>query len=204
MTDEDECECTEDYGPCDRHSETIVSREGASTRTADELVAVFLSDVTDLYTEAGKTAPTGEHYLTGSDYWQAVEDERVRERERASRDGGYAYVSGWAPTDGTITREDGTVVTWEDGDMSQWLSDAISAGESDLCDIGWSITWDDGYRIYRVTGGPFHEHEDEDPPAPAPVPVEPMYLRNECLTCGAPMLGVHYHEAEDEDEDGTS
>ncbi len=204
MTDhehEDECDCTEDYGPCESHSVTLVSREGASTRTADELAAVFLDDVRDLYTDAGREAPTGDHYLVARDYWQAVEDERVRERERASRDGGYAYVSGWAPTDGTITREDGSTYTWDEGELGQALSDAISAGESDLCDIGLDITWEDGYRIYRTTGGPLVDEDEDEAPAPAPVPVEPTYLRNECLTCGAPMLGVHYHEAEDEDED---
>jgi hypothetical protein len=39
-----ECECTEEYGPCEIHGETLVSREGASLRTADELCALFIED----------------------------------------------------------------------------------------------------------------------------------------------------------------
>ena len=164
--DEDECECTDEYGPCEAHSETIIVREGASTRTADDLVATFLEDVAGMWEDVHGTAPVGDAYVLARDFRQAVEDEQERERERAAREGGYAYVSGWAPESGTVTREDGSTYTWDEYEMGQALSDAISTGESDLCDLGWSVTWEDGYRIYRVTGGPFYEPPTDEDEAP--------------------------------------
>jgi hypothetical protein len=44
ITDGGECTCTDEYGPCEFHGETLVIREGASLRTADELGVEFLSD----------------------------------------------------------------------------------------------------------------------------------------------------------------
>lgn len=149
-----DCYCSEDDGPCEDHLDLLVSREGAAQRTADELVAVFLGDVSGLWEDARGTAPTGDHYDLAADYWQAVSEEGDRERERAEREGGFAYVSGWAPESGKITRADGSVYEWADGEMSQALSDAIPAGESDLADLGLSVQWDDGFIVYRLTGGP--------------------------------------------------
>lgn len=45
MTD---CDCSDEYGPCEQHCETLVVREGASTRTADELLSVFVHDAVSL------------------------------------------------------------------------------------------------------------------------------------------------------------
>ena len=39
----EDCYCT-DEGPCEQHLEMLVTREGASTRTADELLTVFVED----------------------------------------------------------------------------------------------------------------------------------------------------------------
>jgi hypothetical protein len=38
-----DCDCT-DEGPCENHCEVLAQREGASTRTADELLTVFIED----------------------------------------------------------------------------------------------------------------------------------------------------------------
>lgn len=38
------CVCSEDYGPCEDHSELLIMREGASQRTADDLSAQFIHD----------------------------------------------------------------------------------------------------------------------------------------------------------------
>lgn len=43
-----ECECSEDFGPCELHCEYLVTREGASLRTADELCLLFLEDAGSL------------------------------------------------------------------------------------------------------------------------------------------------------------
>lgn len=48
MTNNLECDCSEEYGPCEDHSELMASREGASTRTADELLVIFIQDAVDL------------------------------------------------------------------------------------------------------------------------------------------------------------
>jgi hypothetical protein len=44
---EEVCECSEDYGPCEQHSEVLVVREGASLHTADELAALLIHDLVD-------------------------------------------------------------------------------------------------------------------------------------------------------------
>lgn len=41
MTD---CECSEEYGPCESHCDVLAQREGASLRTGDELIALYLDD----------------------------------------------------------------------------------------------------------------------------------------------------------------
>lgn len=44
MRAEQECDCTEEYGPCEGHGVVLAQREGASLRTADELCVLFLDD----------------------------------------------------------------------------------------------------------------------------------------------------------------
>lgn len=39
-----ECDCSEEYGPCEMHCVQLAQREGASLRTADELCLVYLDD----------------------------------------------------------------------------------------------------------------------------------------------------------------
>lgn len=41
------CECSDEYGPCEQHSTMLVSREGASLHTADELALIRASDCED-------------------------------------------------------------------------------------------------------------------------------------------------------------
>jgi hypothetical protein len=159
---EHDCEeCSEDYGPCEDHCEVVIVREGASSRTADDLAATFVEDVATMYEDEHGRPPEGEHYVTASDYRAAIHNENERaDRENVGRPWNEReYVSGWSPENGTLTRDDGTIVTWSDGEMGQWLSDAIVSAEGDLSDLGWSVSWDDGYRIYRTTGGPFFDYE---------------------------------------------
>lgn len=42
------CDCSDEYGPCEAHGVTLVQREGASTRTADDLLVTFLEDARDI------------------------------------------------------------------------------------------------------------------------------------------------------------
>lgn len=42
------CECSDEYGPCEQHGDTLVVREGASQRTGDEVTMVLISDLTEV------------------------------------------------------------------------------------------------------------------------------------------------------------
>lgn len=53
-----ECDCTDEYGPCEQHCETLVIREGASLRSADELTLIYLDDALALDPEC--LAPYGQ------------------------------------------------------------------------------------------------------------------------------------------------
>lgn len=48
------CDCSDEYGPCENHCELLVSREGASLRTADELAMVRVQDCVDCGAELSK------------------------------------------------------------------------------------------------------------------------------------------------------
>lgn len=39
-----ECDCSEEYGPCENHGTVLAQRDGAALHTADELCIVFLDD----------------------------------------------------------------------------------------------------------------------------------------------------------------
>lgn len=124
-----ECECSEDWGPCEEHCEVIAQREGASTRTADELCVVFIEDAVDLGVELSPW---------GQDTYRAAVDNLD-----ANRSMGVAWFS---------DDEEGA----ELHDSVRGLVDQV---ENDLAtmDEGYSVWWEDGYVISRVTGGPLSE-----------------------------------------------
>jgi hypothetical protein len=43
-----ECECSDEYGPCEAHGTVLAQRVGASSRSADELTRVYLEDARDI------------------------------------------------------------------------------------------------------------------------------------------------------------
>lgn len=45
------CECSPEYGPCEKHCDLLVSREGASLHSADELLLLLVSDLVDCGTK---------------------------------------------------------------------------------------------------------------------------------------------------------
>lgn len=59
-----DCDCTEEYGPCELHAELLVSREGAALRTADELLSMFIDDAVALGAEL---SPYGKDIVFRSD-----------------------------------------------------------------------------------------------------------------------------------------
>lgn len=46
-----QCECSDEYGPCEDHGETLVIREGAGLRTADELTMILIEDLVSVGAE---------------------------------------------------------------------------------------------------------------------------------------------------------
>jgi hypothetical protein len=43
-TNDDGCECSEEYGPCEQHGTVLAQYDGASTRTADELTYIYVEE----------------------------------------------------------------------------------------------------------------------------------------------------------------
>lgn len=131
------CECSEEYGPCEEHCEVLAQREGASTRTADDLVYVFLTDVLAI-AEAWEEDNRGE-----GEEMPAPDLTKLREA-----------VDYW----GDDSRWDDQMgCRWVREDVDAEIHDEMYVGENVLADMGLSVWWEDGYVISRVTGGPLTE-----------------------------------------------
>lgn len=66
------CECSEEFGPCEDHGETLVVREGASLHTADELSMILIDDLVSVGAELSP--------------WGRTERDRLSAALEASRD----------------------------------------------------------------------------------------------------------------------
>lgn len=117
------CDCSEEFGPCEDHSELLVSREGASLRTADELSVLFIQDAVSLGVEL---SVWGKETL------------------------GYAQ--------GDLSDNESMGVAWFSDNEAERIQDEIGTlqwqVESELATLGYSVYWEDGFRILKVTGGP--------------------------------------------------
>lgn len=120
------CECSENYGPCEDHSDVLAQREGAAVRTADELMAVFVGDVAAILADAGIDPDAGmlAAIRDADAYWEACPN------------------GGWAPIEDPDTYS-----------LADALGDAVQHAEQSL-PAGVYVWWDDGYVISRITGGP--------------------------------------------------
>lgn len=122
------CEdCSEEFGPCEQHSETLISREGASLRTADDLALTFLQDCLTLKVE---TTPWGKDVLS---------------RAEAALSANESMGVRWLPdtAEGEAIRSDLDSLRWQ--------------LEGELTELGYTAYWEDGYRIVKITGGPLAE-----------------------------------------------
>lgn len=54
MTAPTDCDCSEEYGPCETHCQQYAQRVGSSNRSADELMSVFLDDGAALLPETDR------------------------------------------------------------------------------------------------------------------------------------------------------
>lgn len=128
-----ECECSEEYGPCEDHGIVIVQRDGAAVRCADELAAVMVEDLSEIIRDHwdGRTIPSdtaralAEAETIAADYWEATD-----------------HRGGW----------------WVDGEVNDALaSEALyEYGVALASHLPGSLTlWEeDGYRVIEITGGP--------------------------------------------------
>lgn len=126
-----DCECSEEYGPCEEHGEVIAQREGASTRTADDLVYVFLTDVLAIAEDRG---------LISADMRGRVNVDKLRDAIKYWEDDNL-----WIDIYGC---------RWVRDHVDAEIHDDMSIGESVLADLGLDVWWEDGYVISRTTGGP--------------------------------------------------
>lgn len=120
----DECECNENYGPCEDHMNVLAQREGASSRTGAELALVFLCDVQAILEADGRGTTRIDEMLS---YWG--EDHR------------------W-------NRHMGVETLVDSENDSEALRDDVELAEGMLGDVGANVYWEDGYVISRTTGGP--------------------------------------------------
>jgi hypothetical protein len=118
------CGCdTEEPLPCEEHLVIVVAREGASLRTADELVLQFIVDAQDVAEAANQTiklAPWGEDV--------------VKQAGEAMDDG-----DNWLADD-TLSDHLHTVANQMETELA-----GLDGG-------GFYVHWDDGFLIYRATG----------------------------------------------------
>lgn len=110
-----ECECSEEYGPCENHGEELAQREGASVRTADELLAVFIGDV-----EGVIGRPIAEHDASAvaAEYWTAtdnaggwIDHDRFPDLAEALHDAATYGAEAALPAGAHVWWEDGYVIS---------------------------------------------------------------------------------------------
>lgn len=91
------CECSEEFGPCEAHGEVLISREGASLRTGDELAVQFIEDAISLGAEL---SPWGKDVLS---------------RARAALSENESMGVAWLPDgeDGEGIRDDLQTLEWQ-------------------------------------------------------------------------------------------
>ena len=123
MTDSDFCTCNDyEYTFCEEHCKVVISRDGASLRTANELLSVFVADAVSLWVEL---SPWGVDVRTRYD--AALESARDPQTGAA-----------WLPdTDAGMALHD---------DMNTLVCQA----ESSLYELGYGVEWEDGYIIYTL------------------------------------------------------
>jgi len=133
------CECDEEYGPCEEHGNAVVVREGASTRTADDLLLLFCEDAAAVLLDA-----------TGEDRTTPWARSLMADAELMLADNASMGVR-WLPEE---DQNGETRDAWIDALMT--LRDEMEAELSTL-DAPHFTYWNDGYVIYRVTRGPLVE-----------------------------------------------
>lgn len=120
-----ECDCSEEYGPCELHCTVWAQREGASCRTADELALCLIDDLADIWADtAGRLGACAFH----------EDDKAFLDRIREELDGSMEHRWLLNPDD------------------AQALYDLAWSIESNA--VGLVVTHEDGYVIAEVTGGP--------------------------------------------------
>jgi hypothetical protein len=123
---ENECECSEEYGPCELHGEVLAQRDGRDG--ADHLALQCIADVMAHDNGSERIVIA----LLAGEPWQPNDT---------------LSVVGWATYQ--EANDNLTSGGWcEDPDLSQAVSDLVWMVE---CNTDLYVTWDDGYTIVRVS-----------------------------------------------------
>lgn len=152
----------------------LVLREGSSTRSADELKVVFISDAIDLIeTLHDRSIADGSSLDTSQDFrarvYQALRSRAMHAEEnlwdiseseprRLTRDGFDQFIktmNEWVEELNTELHKNGAFVSWFDTDENGVLVNQDMADpdelredlESILSDLGLWTQWEDGFRI---------------------------------------------------------
>jgi hypothetical protein len=131
----------------------LSQREGASSRTADELAAVFLWDAAVLTFPKERDIT---HHLNGVSYCNECHMHNCKPMEE--------WVMEW---DERFTPDmieaclDAIENGWcEDPENGQYLSELIQTGEGWLADNSMTVWWNDGYVIYDTSEWTDEEWEE--------------------------------------------
>lgn len=103
-----ECGCSWEMGPCEGHAEVLVQREGAHSRTGDELIMCFIDDAMSLGAELsafGRAIYDDACVALGESRW--IEDDDLAE---ALQDLAGQVECGEMPDDSFVVWDDGFIV----------------------------------------------------------------------------------------------
>jgi hypothetical protein len=132
------CGCFDNYGeesPCEAHSIILAQREGASTRTSDELALVWIGDACAII---GADALSATGRITVDTAWRMLRD----------NDSGTGCL--WYPDSDDAHPDDPTAEEIRDDIRS--LSNELEELLLTLDDGPVLTDWDDGYLMYRISG----------------------------------------------------
>lgn len=128
MTD---CDCSEEYGPCESHCIQVIARDGASSRTADDVAYRLVMDAVDL---GARLSKEDESFLAGLVWSDDVGTGWVEEDEPNMNN-----------TEGLYELAD------------KYESEIYSLPYKGR-DAQWHVAREDGYQIMVITGGPLFDH----------------------------------------------
>jgi len=140
------CECDLDESlPCELHSVTLAQYEGSSARSADQLVSVELDELVAIACHGVDATPCADI----ADCAAAVLDDDS--------------LSVWRDYGAALAQLDPFTSWIDDRELADSARELAESLESDLPEDVRTLH-DDGFTLYRITGGPLLEGDESDDP----------------------------------------